>query len=210
LSAEYVSQDPSSTAVRSRAPTSAGVRAYTQPTGFWIRSHLAEDYGLAADEIEWITQDEAHVPEYADPPFVHRTLPGSLVDALRAGEIDAAILGNDLPAGDEFVPVIDRAAERDHDWAVKHGYVPVNHLVSVSAQALEREPDAVHAAWRLLSRAEEQAGSASTDTPRVTMSGLDRLSEPVAEIAAASFAQGLVPRLLTADEVFEPVRHLAG
>jgi L-cystine uptake protein TcyP (sodium:dicarboxylate symporter family) len=83
-----------------------GVRAYTQTTGFWIRSHLAEDYDLAAGDMEWVTQDEAHVPEYADPPFVHRTLSGGLVDALRAGEIDAAILGNDLPSGDEFAPVI--------------------------------------------------------------------------------------------------------
>jgi 4,5-dihydroxyphthalate decarboxylase len=187
-----------------------GVRSYTQTTGFWIRSHLAEDYGLAADDIEWITQDEAHVPEYADPPFVRRTLSGSLVDALLAGEIDAAILGNDLPSGDEFAPVIDHAAERDHDWAVKHGYVPVNHLVSVSTRALEREPVAVRAAWRLLTRAEELVGSTGTDTPRVTMSGLERLSEPINEIAAASFAQGLLPRLVTADEVFEPVRQLAG
>jgi 4,5-dihydroxyphthalate decarboxylase len=185
-----------------------GVRSYTQTTGFWIRSHLAEDYGLAADDFDWITQDEAHVPEYADPPFVHRTLPGSLVDALRAGEIDAAILGNDLPSGDEFTPVIDHAAERDHDWYARHGYVPVNHLVSVSAQALEREPDAVRAAWRLLARAEEQAGQTSADAPRPTMAGLERLSEPVKEIAEASFAQGLLPRPLTADEVFGPVRQL--
>jgi 4,5-dihydroxyphthalate decarboxylase len=185
-----------------------GVRSYTQTTGFWIRSHLAEDYGLAAGDVDWVTQDEAHVPEYAGPSFVRRTLSGSLVDALRAGEIDAAILGNDLPSGDEFTPVINHAAERDHDWYVKHGYVPVNHLVSVSAQTLEREPAAVRAAWRLLSRAEEQAGLAPADAPKVTMAGLERLNEPVGEIAAASFAQGLLPRLLTADEVFGPVRQL--
>jgi 4,5-dihydroxyphthalate decarboxylase len=82
--------------------------------------------------------------------------------------------------------------------------------VSVSARTLKREPDAVRAAWRLLSRTEELAGSASTDTPRVTMSGLKRLHEPVNEIAAASFAQGLLPRPLTANEVFGPVRQLAG
>jgi hypothetical protein len=86
----------------------------------------------------------------------------------------------------------------------------VNHLVTVSAQTLEREPAAVRAAWRLLTRAEELAGPADLDTPRVTMSGLERLNEPINEIAAASFAQNLLPRLVTADEVFEPVRQLAG
>lgn len=185
-----------------------GVRAYTQTTGFWIRSHLAEDYGLAASDFDWVTQDEAHVPEYSDPAFVRRTLSGSLVDALRDGEIDAAILGNDLPSGDEFAPVIDRAAERDRDWYARHGYMPVNHLVSVSAQILEREPEAVRAAWRLLTRAEEQASPAAADTPRATMTGLERLSEPVGEIAEACFSQGLLPRPLTADEVFGPVRQL--
>jgi 4,5-dihydroxyphthalate decarboxylase len=188
-----------------------GVRAYTQTTGFWVRSHLAEDYGLAAEEVEWITQDEAHVPEYVEPPFVHRTLSGGLVDALRSGEIDAAILGNDLPSGDEFAPVIDHAAERDHEWSVKHGYVPVNHLVCVSTELLEREPDAVRAVWRLLSRAEELAAQrAAADAPRLTMSGIDRLSEPIGEIAAACYAQGMLPRPLTAEEVFAPVRQLAG
>lgn len=184
-----------------------GVRAYTQTTGFWIRSHLAEDYGLAASDFDWVTQDEAHVPEYSDPAFVRRTLKGSLVDALRDGEIDAAILGNDLPSGDEFAPVIDRAAERDRDWYARHGYVPVNHLVAVSARILEREPGAVRAAWRLLTRAEEQARPAA-DTPKVTMAGLERLSEPLGEIAEASLSQGLLPRPLTADEVFGPARQL--
>jgi 4,5-dihydroxyphthalate decarboxylase len=187
-----------------------GVRAYTQTTGFWIRSHLAEDYDLAAGDLQWVTQDEAHVPEYDDPPFVQRTLSGGLVDALRAGEIDAAILGNDLPSGDEFTPVIDDAADRDHYWYVKHGYVPVNHLMCVSAPVLEREPDTVRAAWRLLVRAEEQAAAASPDTPRVTMTGIEGLTGPVSEIAAACFAQGLLPRPLTTDEVFGPAMQLAG
>jgi 4,5-dihydroxyphthalate decarboxylase len=192
-----------------------GVRAYTQTTGFWIRSHLAEDYGLAASDIDWVTQDEAHVPEYTDPPFVHRTLSGGLVDALRAGDIDAAILGNDLPAGDEFAPVIDRPAERDRDWHARHGYVPVNHVISVSAQLLERSPDAVRAVWRLFAQAEERAaagaasGAASgASGVRVTMSGLGRLTGPIEEIAAACFAQGMLPRPLTADEIFAPARQL--
>ncbi|MEW1863807.1 hypothetical protein AB0399_26135 [Streptomyces sp. NPDC088194] len=201
-----------------------GVRSYTQTTGMWVRGHLAEDFGLAAGESHWVTQDEAHVPEYDDPRFVERTLSGSLVEALRSGEVDAAVLGNDLPGGEEFVPVIDRAAERDRAWCAAHGYAPVNHLVAVSTATLEREPAAVRGAYALLCRAEEaaagqavagqaaagQAPAHPADEPRLTMSGLERLSRPIEEIAAACLAQGLLPRPLGADEVFEPFRRLLG
>ncbi|MFJ2959759.1 hypothetical protein [Streptomyces sp. NPDC087270] len=196
-----------------------GVRSYTQTTGMWVRGHLAEDFGLAAEESHWVTQDEAHVPEYDDPRFVERTLSGSLVEALRSGEVDAAVLGNDLPGGEEFVPVIDRAAERDRAWCAAHGYAPVNHLVAVSTATLEREPAAVRGAYALLCRAEEaaagqaaagQAPAHPADEPRLTMSGLERLNRPIEEIAAACLAQGLLPRPLGADEVFEPFRRLLG
>ncbi|RKR73428.1 hypothetical protein [Frondihabitans australicus] len=183
-----------------------GVRSYTQTTGFWIRSHLAEDYGVAASDITWITQDEPHVPEAVEPSFVHRTLERPLVDALRDGEIDAAILGNDLPSGDEWVPVIDHAADRDHAWALKHGYVPINHLVSVSLTALDEHPEAVARTLGLLERADAKA-SESQDLP-VTLAGLDRLRGPVDEIAAACLAQGMLPRPVTSDEVFAPVSEL--
>ncbi|WP_435136192.1 hypothetical protein [Actinacidiphila sp. bgisy144] len=189
-----------------------GVRAYTQTTGMWVRSHLAEDFGLAADQSQWVTQDEAHVPEYADPPFVDRSLSGSLVEALRSGAVDAAVLGNDLPGGDEFVPVFDRAAQRDRAWYDAHGYAPVNHLVAVSTEVLARQPDAVRGAYALLCRAEEtaarQAADRQPDAPRLTRSGADRLSGPIEEIAAACLAQGLLPRPLTAEEVFGPARDL--
>jgi 4,5-dihydroxyphthalate decarboxylase len=183
-----------------------GVRSYTQTTGLWIRQHLQEDSGIEASDIEWITQDPAHVPEYVEPPYVHRTLEGGLVDALRSGDIDAAILGNDLPSGDEFVPVIDHPADRDHAWYLKHGYVPVNHLVSISSDVLEQQPDTVRAVWDMLVRAEAQA-SADQDVP-VTMAGLDRLAGPIDEIAAACHAQGMLPRPITSDEVFAPIRQV--
>jgi 4,5-dihydroxyphthalate decarboxylase len=189
-----------------------GVRAYTQTTGFWVRSHLAEDFGVAADESHWVTQEGAHVPEYRDPPFVDPTWPGSLVDALRFGSIDAVILGNDLPSGDEFVPVFDHAAERDRVWYDVHGYAPINHVVVVATSTLQREPEAVRAAYGLLSHAEgtaaHAAAMASPDAPRLTMSGLDRLTGPIEEIAAACFEQGLLPRPLTAEDVLGPARRL--
>ncbi|WP_067888706.1 hypothetical protein [Nocardia vaccinii] len=184
-----------------------GVRSYTQTTGFWIRSHLREDYGLRAEDMTWLTQNPAHVPEYEDPDFVSRTLSGSLVDALRDGAIDAAIFGNDLPAGDEFVPLISQARQRDQRWYDEHGYVPVNHLVAVSLPTLRTRPEAVGRVWELLTRAEHLAAERATGIP-VTASGLSRLTGPIDAIAAECHAQGMLPRPLTSAEVFAPLDRL--
>ncbi|BBB01283.1 hypothetical protein RVR_8604 [Actinacidiphila reveromycinica] len=186
-----------------------GVRSYTQTTGMWIRSHLTEDYGITAEESHWITQDEAHVPEHHDPPYVHRTLTGSLTDALRNGTIDAAVLGNDLPEGDEFRPVFDHPTERDHTWYTTHGYAPVNHLVAVANTTLHHHPDAVRAAYTLLTRAEhDTTAHQPPHTPHLTRSGIDHLTTPLNEIADACHAQGLLPRRLTADELLTPAHQL--
>lgn len=181
-----------------------GVRSYTQTTGFWIRTHLHEDYGLRAEDMAWLTQNPAHVPEYEDPDFVSRTLSGSLVDALRDGAIDAAIFGNDLPAGDEFVPLISQARQRDRRWYDEHGYVPVNHLVAVSLPTLQAHPETVGRVWEMLTRAEYLAAERATDIP-VTAAGLSRLAGPIDAIAAQCHAQGMLPRPLTSAEVFAPL-----
>src|ERR1700761_2755330 len=111
-----------------------GVRSYTQTTGMWVRAHLVEDDGLATPAIRWLTHDAAHVQEYQDPPFVeHPANDKSLLDMLHEGDIDAAIFGNDLPEGDDYVPVIDNAKGKDIAWAQQHGFVPINHVVVASA-----------------------------------------------------------------------------
>ena len=110
-----------------------GVRAYTQTTGMWVRAALREDYGLGVEDFSWVTHDPAHVEEYRDPTFViHDDSGKSLPDQLRDGDIDAAILGNDLPKGDEFAPVITDHRAIDLAWYKTHGFMPINHMVVVS------------------------------------------------------------------------------
>ncbi|MET7490061.1 hypothetical protein [Streptomyces sp. NPDC005538] len=187
-----------------------GVRAYTQTTGMWVRAHLAEDFGLAADDIHWITHDEPHVAQYTDPDFVERGSGGaSLPDMLREGRIDAAILGNDLPRGEEFVRVVPDADTRDEQWWQQHGYMPVNHMVVAGASVCRRDPRAVREAYGLLLRA-DAAVERPDDRPYPTLFGFDRLREPIEHIVAACLEQGLLPRKLTPEEVFEPARNVLG
>ncbi|MGE8148931.1 hypothetical protein ACQKP7_27670, partial [Pseudomonas frederiksbergensis] len=145
-----------------------GVRAYTQTTGMWVRAHLAEDLGLDIAKVHWVTHDPAHVEQYRNPAFVEQ-VPGTKgsVQMLRDGDVEAAILGNDLPTGDEFVPVIKDAAHRDLAWWRKHRFMPINHLVVASIDACTQQPDAVRRAFALLRESDRRSQSAlhGTDTP---------------------------------------------
>jgi 4,5-dihydroxyphthalate decarboxylase len=185
-----------------------GVRAYTQTTGLWVRAHLAEDYGLTAERVRWVTHDPAHVEQYRDPDFVeHDAGAGNLPDLLREGRLDAAVLGNDLPEGDEFVPVIPDAAERDRAWWERNGFMPINHMVAASASACRRDPAAVREAYGLLRRA-DAAIDRPEGVPNPTIFGLERLRGPVGATIDACLAQRLLPRALSVDEVFGPAADL--
>ena len=185
-----------------------GVRSYTQTTGMWVRAHLVEDYGLATPDIHWITHDPAHVEQYQDPSFVeHPAGDIGLLDMLHEGDIDAAIFGNDLPEGDDYVPLIANAKAKDLAWAQQHGFVPINHVVAASAEICKREPAAVRAAYELLAQAESQQ-AAGANGPRKTLSGFDALRGPLAWIIDACLEQALLPRKLSLDEVLGPAHAL--
>ena len=195
---------------QSLAEARIGVRAYTQTTGMWVRAHLAEDYGLPIEAMRWITRDPAHVEEYADPPIVeHAPTDKSLPAMLQDGEIEAAILGNDLPKGGPFAPVIPDHAAVDRAWVAKHGFMPINHMVVVS-QALARErPEAVRAAYGLLKQADAETPPPADGLKR-TIFGFERLRGPIQFTLDTCLRQLLLPRPVTVDEVFAAAQAILG
>jgi 4,5-dihydroxyphthalate decarboxylase len=194
----------------SLATSRIGVRAYTQTTGMWVRAHLREDYDLPIETMRWITSDGAHVEEYVDPPIVeHAPADKSLPDMLRDGDIEAAILGNDLPKTDEFAPVIPDHAAIDRAWYSRHGFMPINHVVVVSQAAARDMPDAVRAAYALLKQADAEA-TASADGMKRTMFGFERLREPIQFTLDACLRQLLLPRRVSVDEVFADAQAILG
>ena len=197
-------------AVEDLAGKLIGVRSYTQTTGMWVRAHLKEDYGLSTESMHWLTRDPAHVEEYRDPAFVeHMAGSKSLADMLREGDIDAAILGNDLPGGDEFAPVIPDAAGRDRTWWLQHGFMPINHMMVASRDFTQRNPQALHEVCRLLRQAHDLT-AVPKGNPSPVMVGFAALREPVRWIVDACLEQGLLPRRLDFDEVFGPAERILG
>jgi 4,5-dihydroxyphthalate decarboxylase len=185
-----------------------GVRAYTQTTGMWVRAHLTEDYGLATPSMRWLTREPAHAAEYSDPTFVeHVGNAKSLPDMLRDGEIDAAILGNDLPKSDEFAPVIPDAAAKDLAWWNRHKFMPINHMMVVSRQVSHSHPHAVREAYMLLKQAYE-LNALPVDQPDPLRFGFEALREPLRLIIETCLEQRLLPRRLSLDEVLGPAADL--
>lgn len=176
-----------------------GVRAYSQTTGMWVRGILANTYGVDTGKVEWVTFEDAHLAEYVDPPIATRAPAGkTMLGMLQAGEIDAAIFGNDLPKDEHIRPVIPDHAAADQAWYAAHGQVPVNHVVVMRRDIAERHRDAPQAVYELLERGKALAPPTPADR---LPGGAEALRAPLALALEFCRQQGLLPRPLTVDEI---------
>ena len=184
-----------------------GVRAYTQTTGVWVRGILENDYGVPADDIAWVTQEGAHLAEYENPPWVRQVEDARpLVDMLRSGEIDAAILGNDLPDDPDFAPVIANPKAAALDWHARHHVIPTNHVLVIREDIALRNPDAIRALWRCLLRAKP----APRDGFDFAAFDVEANRPPLEMLLNFCSQQKLLPRPLLFDEIYAPARELLG
>ncbi|HEY4318778.1 MAG TPA: hypothetical protein VGN04_14355 [Herbaspirillum sp.] len=181
-----------------------GVRAYTQTTGMWVRAILAGTYGIPTSSINWVSFEEGHLAEYQDPAISTRMPPGrDMLAMLRAGEIDAAIFGNDLPNEPGIESVIANPAAADEVWYKTNGFVPVNHTVVMHRAVAEKHPAAVKEVYRMFKEGKKQAGAPKPGVkPDALPDGIDALRHPLEKILGYCEEQQLLPRKLTVDEIF--------
>jgi len=196
--------------VQELAGARVGVRAYTQTTGMWVRAILDETYGVAPDQIRWITFEGAHLAEYQDPAFVTKAAAGKeMLQMLMDGELDAAIFGNDLPRHEDIAPVIADHAEADRQWQVKHGFVPINHIAVMHRAVAEAHPESVRKVYQLF-----RQGKASTAAPaelaRKLPDGIEALRQPLEMTLAFCERQLLLPRRVSVDEILADCQAFLG
>jgi 4,5-dihydroxyphthalate decarboxylase len=186
-----------------------GVRAYTQTTGTWVRGFLAQDYGVDVNSVTWITFEEPHVVEYRDPPNVQRAPEGKILkQMLLDGEIDAAILGDVAEEG-PIRHLIPNHEEAGRKWARNHGGVPINHL-AVMRQSIARErPDVVREVYRVLKES-RAAASLPTGADDPLRFGISAIRQSLEQINTYAVEQKLIPRALSADELFEESGRILG
>jgi 4,5-dihydroxyphthalate decarboxylase len=179
-----------------------GVRAYSQTTGLWIRGALADDFGIMPDDIRWVAFEGAHIAEYADPVFVERAPPGGdMLAMLRAGDVDAVVVGNDAPDDPAFRTVFpDPAAAADVFWA-RRSFVPINHMIVVKSEIARERPELARELCRMFAAAK---AAAPTSTDGRDRAPIGRAAVEPSVVLAMRYAseQGLLPRPLSLDDVW--------
>jgi 4,5-dihydroxyphthalate decarboxylase len=171
-----------------------GVRAWSQTTGVWVRGILHDAYGIAPDAMTWVTEEDAHVQEFVDPPFVERIEPSQQLPAmLLSGEIDAGI-ALAIDSG-QVRPVIPNADAVAAEWSRKTGVFPINHVVVVKDTLLAEHPWLADELMRLFVASREKAGESVPYGLAANRPAIDLLMRYAAQ-------QGLIPRAYRVEELF--------
>ena len=172
-----------------------GIRSFTTTTGAWLRGILANDYGVDLNSIDWVTFEDAHDAEYVDT--TKRAPAGKqIVQMLIDGELDA-VLGEKVEHPN-LKPLFADASSEEKAWFAKHKVLPINHMVVVSQTLSDKHPDVVRQVHRLLT----ESAKASPAAPRFSPDDMRRSLELITRYTAQ---QGLIPRALAADELFDDV-----
>ena len=178
-----------------------GVRAYSQTTGLWLRGILRESFGVAPTDVHWTTFEGAHVPAYADPPFVTRAEAGKeLLNMLREGELDAAIVGNDVPDDPRLRLLFPDPKAAGEAFYARHGFAPINHMVVVKRE-LAQEPGLASELCRLFAASKARAPAPADGRDRAPI-GRNTVAPSVRLAAKFAEEQGLAPRELGWDEIW--------
>lgn len=179
-----------------------GVRTYSQTTALWVRGVLQHEYGVDLDKVTWLIQDEAHLAEHIDPPNCEMLPIGTnLAQMLLDGEIDAGLLGNDMPDDPRVRPLIPEPQVAAKAWHAREQIIPVNHMFVVRSELSKQRPDVVRELFRML--VESRAAADPSKTKSMPPNGYNNLRKTIETAVDWSFEQKLIPRRLSVDELFD-------
>jgi 4,5-dihydroxyphthalate decarboxylase len=181
-----------------------GVRAFSQTTGVWLRGILWKDYGVDLGKVKWVTFEDAHVPEYRDPPGVERAAAGKdMTKMLLDGELDAAIFGGNIPSDSRLKSVIAEPETAAKAWYKKHATVPVNHMVVVKSALAKSDPAAVREIFRMLQAAKKAAGLPKPDAIDTIPFGFAAVKPALELMSSYALEMKIIPRRFSVEELFD-------
>ena len=194
-------------------------RGYTVTTGVWARGILATEYGVDLGRVTWVLSGDEHVQSYMPPANVEPARPGAdLAEMLIDGEIDA-VIGVDVDHPD-VAPLIADPEEAAITALRQRGFYPINHLVVVKDDVLQRYPEVAPAVFDAFTEAKRRYvaqlrdGATSSDTDRMysrvlQITGGDPLpygvepNRPMLEqLMEFALAQRILTRPADIDELF--------
>ena len=179
-----------------------GLRSYSVTTAAWVRSVLADDYGVGLERVNWVTFEEPHVAEYRDPPNVERAPPGKdMISMLREGTLDAAIVG-EQPSDSRWVPVIPDPAAAAQAWHQRTGALQVNHMLVVREALAKDRSHPVDEILRLFSESKRAAGLPAPDALDMNPVGLETNHRNLEVAIDCVYRQGMIPKRFEVEELF--------
>jgi len=187
-----------------------GVRSYTVTTGAWVRGFLADDYGVDHRSVRWVSFEDPHLAEYKDPAFVTRAPQGkTIAQMLLDGELDAAIVGDTLP-DPRLQPLIPDAEAQARAWALKHGGVPINHMMVVRTSIAKERPDLIKEIFRVLRESRNAASPPPGGALDPWRFGIEANRRALEIMIGYCVRQQLIPRAFTVDELFDETMRALG
>jgi 4,5-dihydroxyphthalate decarboxylase len=181
-----------------------GIRAHAQTTVTWVRGILWDDYGVALDDVNWVTMEDGHLAEFPDPANIARAPEGrAMVDMLLSGELDAAIIGTDLPDDPRLQPVLPDPHSAAQAWSLRNQTVPINHMVMVRKDMFQHRPDIVTQIYQLLAQSKARAEHDKPAAVDLTPFGVEANRKALEVLIRNATDQKLLPRPLMVDEIFE-------
>lgn len=181
-----------------------GVRTYTQTTALWIRGILRHEYGVDLDKVEWMTLGDGHLAEYTDPPNCTRLPKGSSIpDMMMAGELTAALLGEDMPKDPRVRTLVPDAQAAAKDWFAREGVVPINHMFVIHEALSKQRPDIVRELYRMIVESRAlTAGGVPAIFPPI---GLEANRKGLQLAIDWALDQKIIPHRISVDDCFDEV-----
>jgi 4,5-dihydroxyphthalate decarboxylase len=190
------------------APSWMGRRVGTPSYGFsantWIRGFLLDEYGVKADEMQWIETTESSDGAKLNPKLNRHFLaddfplvqgpPGvDESELLLSGGCDALITAITPRAFLEGNPNVRRlfrdVRAAEHDYYRKTGLFPIMHAVAIRTDAIEAKPWLPQAVFEIYSKAKQKAYAnlESTTSLKVTLPWVTQEYEDTRKLMGKNF-----------------------
>ncbi|KMK65174.1 hypothetical protein [Puniceibacterium sp. IMCC21224] len=187
------------------------VRSYTQTTGLWVRGILQNDYGVDPDSVTWVCFDQPHLTEYTDPRSIEWGPDGTdPVEMLMKGEVDAGILGMNMPDDPRIRPLIPDPHEAAKAWYAKEGLVPPNHFIIVPDALCEQRPDAVRAVFDMLVASRNANPSVRDAVPDAVPVGVEANRRALECAIKYAYQQHIISKPVAVDDLFNDFTRTLG
>lgn len=180
-----------------------GIRGYAQTTGVWIRGVLQHEYGVAPEELKWLTTESSHVATFEDPANVTRGSGSDLIEMLRRREVDAIVASPHVVKGaTDLRGVIPDAQAVAQAWAKREGVRGVNHILSVQTSLIQEHPWIVEELARRFTAAKDWAEKHAEDGKRFAAFGDEPNRHSVNLLLRYAHEQGMTTRRFEYDDLF--------